>query len=220
MAGIVQIDSIVGNGLSVIAQSVVGLASPEVGLVAGFLLVSTQLNRLVEAVDCLLHLLVGKGLRTQLEENVLLRLQNLSARLLDLLDRVEGGLIVLGGHVGLHQVIVHLVRIGGVREVIQEVLENRDRLTKAREVGLMDQQGIIVHRCLLHLLIKRGRSGRFKRHAGIVLILQFQIALTQIHVSVLCQGIVRADCLAQLIDRFGILALVEVANTQQVEVAT
>ena len=126
MAGIVQIDSIVGNGLSVIAQSVVGLASPEVGLVAGFLLVSTQLNRLVEAVDRLLHLLVGKGLRTQLEENVLLRLQDLSARLLDLLDRVEGGLIVLGGHVGLHQVIVHLVRIGGVREVVQEVLENRD----------------------------------------------------------------------------------------------
>ena len=64
LAGIVQVDAIVGDRLSVIAQPIIGLTAPEVSLVARLLLVGTQLDRLVEAVDRLLHPLVGECLRT------------------------------------------------------------------------------------------------------------------------------------------------------------
>ena len=69
----------------------------------------------------------------------MLRLQDLRARMLDLIDRVQSRLIVLGSQINLHQIIVYLIGIFGIRKIIQEILEDCHRLAKARESGLVDQ---------------------------------------------------------------------------------
>ena len=69
----------------------------------------------------------------------MLRLQDLRARMLDLIDRVQSRLIVLGSQINLHQIIVYLIGIFGIREIIQEILEDCHRLAKASESGLVDQ---------------------------------------------------------------------------------
>ena len=67
LARIVQIGTVVGNGIRILLLSVVRFAAPEVGVATGFRVVGTERDGLVEQVDRLVYLRIGKCLRTKLE---------------------------------------------------------------------------------------------------------------------------------------------------------
>ena len=74
--------------------------------------------------------------------------------MVDLIDGVEGCLVVLGCQVDFHQVVVYFVGILGVREIIQEIFEDRNRFAESGKGRFMDQQRIIEHGYFLNLFVE------------------------------------------------------------------
>ena len=139
--------------------------------------------------------------------------------MVNLIDRPESRLIILGCQIDLNQIIVNLIGIFGTWEIIQEILKNRHGLTKSGKGRLVDQQGIIIHsRFLNHLIIRRG-SRDLKGHTGIILIIQFQVALSQIKISVLRQLIVLMNSLSQGFHRVPVISLIVITNTQDIKIS-
>ena len=96
--------------------------------------------------------------------------QYLGARLFDLVDRFQSGFVVLGGQVDFDQIVVHLVRILRIREIVQEVFEDRHRLAESRKGRFVDQQCVVIHGDFLYLFVERRGGSSLECHAGIVFV--------------------------------------------------
>ena len=178
MLRVVLIGAVIGYGVLVFTLPVITFAPPEVGVAPSLFVVGPHLDGAGKELDGIIQFHIGKGLRSQLEKDILLGIQNLQARMLDLFDRFQCRIVILGGQVSLHQVIIHFVGILRVRIIVQKIFEYRNRLAKTGKGRFMDQQRVIIHRHFTDLAIER-RSGRgFERHTCLVLVVQLQISLS------------------------------------------
>ena len=64
--------------------------------------------------------------------------------MLDFFDGSKGGVVVLRRQIRLDEVIIHFVGILRVREVVEEIFEDRNRFAEAGETRFVNQQRIII----------------------------------------------------------------------------
>ena len=139
--------------LCVVAQAVGGFAAPVVCVGAGAQVVSAQLERAVEVGGGSAEVGVDKRLYAKAEEDFLLGFEDACARLAELLDRAQGGVVAAGVHVDLDEVVVHLLAVGRVGELVEEPFEDGDGLCEGRVGGLVDAECVVVERLFLHLRV-------------------------------------------------------------------
>ena len=97
-----------------------------------------------EIINRFVHANIRKRLRSELEEDALLCLQDFRTRMLDFFDGCKGGVVILRRQIRLDEVVIHFVGILRVREVVEEVFEDRNRFAEAGETRFMNQQRIII----------------------------------------------------------------------------
>ena len=97
-----------------------------------------QCGTLVEIVDGLLELCVGKRLGSELEQNLLLGFQNGFAGMGDTADGVERGIIAACIHVHFHQVVADFLGVWRVWKLVQEFFKDSHRLTESGIGCLVD----------------------------------------------------------------------------------
>jgi len=79
---------------------------------------------LVEVIDCLFELRIGKGLGSQLEQDFLLGFQDSLSGTCNAFNGFEGGIITAGVHIDLYQIVTYFIGIYGVGKLIQEMLKD------------------------------------------------------------------------------------------------
>ena len=152
---------------------------------------------MIEAADCLLKLCIGKGLGTQLEQNLLLGFQNGPAGMRNAFNGLECGIVAACVHIHLYQVAAYFIGVCGVGKLIQEVLEYRNRLAESRVGCFVNAESVIVGCLFLYFQIGIGCGGLFKCHTRLVLVGKLQVSQSHVQICVLRKRIFVCSHLAQ-----------------------
>ena len=117
--------TIVGCSSIVLLQTIFGFTPPIISIRLCLLVIAPQLKRLRKIVNGIFKSSLRESLRSQTEQQLLLSLQNTSSRMTDFRYRIQGSHVAACIHINLYQVIVHLFRIGRIRELVQKTFEYR-----------------------------------------------------------------------------------------------
>ena len=178
-------------------QAVIRFAPPIKGIRFGLQVILAQGDALVEIKDCPFKLRIGKVLGSQMEQDFLLGFQNGPAGMCNALNGFERGVIAACIHVHLYQIVAHLVGIGGVGKLVQEVFKDRNGLAECGVGCFVDAEGIIIGCLFFYFLVGVGCGGLFKSHTGFVLVGKLQVSQSHVQIGVLREFIFAGSHFAQ-----------------------
>ena len=214
LVGILHIFLQVAHGALVVAADVLCFGKPQSAFVQNLLIVVAHLDSLLQIVGSFLAVALLHRLHAQVVEHILLSLQNGGTWILDVFDTGERALVVVGGVVELHKVLFHRTLIGGVWELVEEVLKEFDVVAKRSGATLALAHGVVVVGVFLHLSVEVHARRLLKRQSRQLAFAQFELALTDVEVGALCHVVGHVGHLTQVLHGVGVVGRVEVHHTQ------
>ena len=122
--------------------------------------------------------------------------------------------MVGGGHVGIHQVVLHARRVLRSRIVVEKLLKHVDRAVEWGSPTLTLTHGVVIEGHFLDTRVVVHIGGLFKGYGGGVHIALLHAALPQVEVSALREGVVHTEYAAHALDGGSEIAFAEVYYTQ------
>ena len=167
---------------------------------------------------------VQERIRAQLIAQELLGFDHLSGRVLYAVQRVQRLGVVFRVHENRRQQRIYFVAVRRFGILFEERCESRNRLAQ-RGAGLVGCEGVVEHR----LLARLGRGGailaraiethsRGISHLGRLFLAEGAVAVTQVQLRGLRDGIVQRFDLLERSDRVVVAACLVLADTQQVHI--
>ena len=196
--------------------TVLGLGQPQAALVESGLVVVTHGDGLLEVLVGLLIAVVGHGLHTHVVEDALLGLEHLGARLVDAVDASEGALVVGGAHVGIDQVVLHIILITRVGILVDKVLEQVHTLVKRCACALAHADGIVVVGRLPDALVTIHHGCLLEGHVGTVQVVELPLGLSHVQIGALGQGIAAVGHMQHVVDHGLVVAVAVVEHAHGV----
>ena len=118
--------------------------------------------------------------------------------------------VVGGGEIGVNQIFLHLAGITRVGIFVDELLEDVNRLVERRASALVLGDGIVVECCFGDVAVVVELNGFFKRNRCLVEFVQLQVALTDVKVGALREGVAvgghRCQAVHCLVEGIGAIA--------------
>ena len=173
----------------IFAKAIVGFAQPQAGVGCQIAVIFLQRQSLGEIGVCLRGGVVRQRLHSQLIEHILLGGKHLVRRILDVADAGVCLVVVGGGEIGVNQIFLHLAGVTRVGIFVDELLEDVNRLVERRASALVLGDGIVVERCFGDVAVVVELDGFFKRNRCLVEFVQLQVALTDVEVGALREGV-------------------------------
>ena len=146
-------------------------------------------------------------------KDALLGLEDLGSRLVDAVDACEGPLVIVGPHIGIDQVVLHIIFITRVGVLVDKVLEQVHALVKRGARTLAHADGIVIIGRLSHAPVTVHHCSLLECHVGAVQVVELALGLSQIQVGTLSQGIATVGHIQHVVHHGLVVAVAVVEHT-------
>ena len=194
----------------VFAKAVVSFAQPQTGVGCQVAVVFLQCQSLGEIGVCLRGGVVRQRLHSQLIEHILLGGKHLVRRIFDVADAGVCLVVVGGGEIGVNQIFLHLGCVARIGIFVDELFKDVNRLVERRASALVLSDGVVVERCFGDVAVVVELNSFFKCNRRLVELVQLQVALTDVKVGALREGVAvgghRCQAVHCLVEGIGAIA--------------